>query len=93
MKSQLFLSEKTKQFSKVGGATDTVITKAVGHINSSSIILVIKNLVPFYHTPAMRLRIGIIHSDKNPMRVSSTFPVCTMISKAITRIYTMLKSK
>ena len=43
-------------------------------------ILVIKNLVPFYHTTAMRQRIGIIRSDINPTKFSSTFAVWLMIS-------------
>ena len=51
---------------------------------ASRAILVIKNLVPFYHTTAMRQRIGIIRSDKNPTTLSSIFAVCIMNYKAIT---------
>ena len=54
-------------------------------------IVVIKNLGSFYHTTPMRQRIGIIRSNKNPTRLSSTFAVCMMIYNTIKRIYIMHK--
>ena len=44
-------------------------------------IVVINNLGSFYHTTPMRLRIGILHSDINPTRLSLTFAACMMIYK------------